>query len=327
MSKLEMSFTGFDTFELDKFLSVAPEDEARAEECPELPLVAVSQPGDLWRLGEHRVLCGDSTASDSVSRLLGAASGGVTPLLMVTDPPYGVEYDPTWRDGKGGFSTAPVKQRGTVQNDDRVDWRQAYELFPGDVLYVWHGGIAAGEFAASIFSAGFQIRAQIIWRKQQSVFGRGAYHWQHEPCWYAVRKGSPAHWRGDRKQSTIWDIPNLNPTGNRKEDRVGHGTQKPIECMKRPILNHTKRGEAVYDPFLGSGTTLIAADLTGRVCFGLELDPKYVDVIVQRWENQTGKAATLDGHRCTFEQAKQGRRMQAEDAIKEEVMEANALCG
>jgi DNA modification methylase len=275
--------------------------EAEGEdEAPEPSGQPISQPGDLWLCGSHRVLCGDSTSTEAVSRLLSPASGMLQPFLMVTDPPYGVEYDPTWRDGKGGFSTAAVKQRGKVQNDDRVDWREAYEAFPGDVAYVWHGGIAAAEFAVSLLSAGFQIRGQIIWRKQQAVFSRGAYHWQHEPCWYAVRKGKTAHWHGDRKQSTVWDVQSLNPTGNRDEERVGHGTQKPVELMRRPILNHTERGEAVYDPFLGSGTTLIAAELTQRICYGLELDPVYVDVIVRRWEKQSGKQATLEGDGRTF---------------------------
>jgi DNA modification methylase len=130
---------------------------------------------------------------------------------------------------------------------------------------------------------------------------RGAYHWQHEPCWYVVRKGKPAHWRGDRTQTTVWDVANLNPHGgNREEQQTGHGTQKPIEVMRRPILNHTERGDAVYDPFLGSGTTLIAAETTERICYGLEIDPQYCDVIVRRWQDFTGRQATLEGAGRTF---------------------------
>lgn len=212
----------------------------------------------------------------------------------------GWNMNPTWRDGKGGFCATITKQRGKVENDDRVDWGAAYKLFTGDVCYVWHGGISAAEFAVSILAAGFQIRGQIIWRKQQAVFSRGAYHWQHEPCWYGVRKGKSAHWAGDRKQSTVWDVQSLCCTGNRTEAVTGHGTQKPVELMRRPIMNHTEHGEAVYDPFLGSGTTLIAADMTERICYGIDIDPKYVDVIVQRWQNLTGKEATLDGSGQTF---------------------------
>jgi DNA modification methylase len=217
---------------------------------------------------------------------------------MVTDPPYGVEYDPAWRvavDGGGRHAL------GKVANDDRVDWTPAWSLFPGNVAYVWHAGIYAGEAGASLLAAAFEIRGQIIWRKQHFVMSRGAYHWQHEPCWYAVRKGKPAQWRGDRKQTTVWDVANLNPHGgNREEQQTGHGTQKPIEVMRRPILNHTERGDVVYDPFLGSGTTLIAAEATERVCYGLEIDPQYCDVIVRRWQDFTGRQATLEATGRTF---------------------------
>ena len=177
---------------------------------------------------------------------------------------------PPWRDDVGGFSDKPVLQRGTTTNDDRSDWQEAWMLFPGDVAYVWHASLHTAEVFSSLLGAGLEHRAQIIWRKQQALMSRGAYHWQHEPCWYAVRKGRPSHWQGDRTQSTVWDVQNLNPTGNRTEERLGHGAQKPVEIMRRPILNHTVEADAVYDPFLGSGTTLIAAEMTGRVCFGLE---------------------------------------------------------
>jgi DNA modification methylase len=214
---------------------------------------------------------------------------------MVTDPPYGVSYDPTWRDGKGGFSTAAVKMRGSIANDDQADWREAWSLFPGDVCYVWHGALHSSLVAQSLIDCGFNIRSQIIWAKQQGVFSRGDYHWQHEPCWYAVKKGRTGHWAGDRKQSTVWEIQSLNPTGNRDEERVGHGTQKPVECMRRPILNNSQRGDIVYDPFLGSGSTLIAAESEDRICYGMELDPAYCDMIVGRWEKITGKKAELYG--------------------------------
>jgi DNA modification methylase len=264
-----------------------PEPHEGEDDVVAVPDEPITKRGDLYRLGKHRLLCGDSTCATDVDKLL----DGAKPLLMVSDPPFGVNYDPTWRDGKGGFSTAPVLQRGKVDNDDRADWREAWALFPGDVCYVWHGALHAGLVADSLIAAGFQVRSQIIWRKQQGVLSRGDYHWQHEPCWYAVRKGRTGHWAGDRKQSTVWDIQSLNPTGNRVEEKVGHGTQKPVECMRRPILNNSLKGDIVYDPFLGSGTTLIAAESEGRVCFGLELDPAYCDVIVKRWEKITGQKA------------------------------------
>jgi DNA modification methylase len=283
-----LDLTGFDRLEIDQLLFGNPEEEPEAE-VPELPQAAVTRPGDLWFLGPHRVLCGDATSADEVGRLLGPA----TPLLMVTDPPYGIQYDPMWRERAG---LGRQRQTGTVANDDRVDWAPAYRLFPGDVAYVWHAGLHAGEVAAGLESVGLRIRSQIIWAKQNFALSRGDYHWQHEPAWYAVREGKRSNWSGDRTQSTLWQVPNLNPIGGlRDEDATGHGTQKPVELMRRPILNHTGRGDIVYDPFLGSGTTLIAAEVADRVCYGLDIDARYVDVIVTRWQKATGQQAVLEG--------------------------------
>jgi DNA modification methylase len=293
----DLNLTGFDEREIEDFLS-DPDLDDRANIIPDLPAHAITVPGDVWLCGEHRVLCGDSTVSEAVSR----ACGRTKPFLMATDPPYGVSYSPEWRvehDGGGRHAL------GKVANDDQVDWTSALKLFAGDVAYVWHAGVHAGEVAESLNSIGFQIRAQIIWSKQHFVFGRGNYHWGHEPCWYAVRKGKQSNWCGDRTQSTVWEVKNLNPHGgNRDEKQTGHATQKPVELMRRPILNHTKRGGAVYDPFLGSGTTLIAAEMTGRVCYGIEIDPRYCDVICQRFMDFSGTPATLEGDGRTFEQVK-----------------------
>ena len=218
--------------------------------------------------------------------------GGVTPLLMVSDPPYGVEYDPSWRNQAGAATT---RRTGKVLNDDRADWREAWALFPGDVAYVWHGALHAATVAESLEAAGFAIRVQIIWAKERLVLSRGDYHWQHEPMWYAVKKTGKGHWAGDRKQTTLWQI------SSRDQDaETVHGTQKPVECMRRPILNNSSPGQAVYEPFMGSGTTLIAAETTGRVCLGIELNPAYVDVAVERWQRFTGKAAVLDGSGESF---------------------------
>lgn len=150
------------------------------------------------------------------------------------------------------------------------------------------------------------------------------YGWQHEPCWYAVRKGLSAGWVGDRKQSTVWDVPNLNPTGHTDEERVGHSAQKPVELMRRPILNHTERGAAVYDPFLGSGSTLIACEIEGRRAFGLEIFPAYCDMIVRRWQKLAGRDATLESAGSTFQHSLEGRQLEAQDAIAEEVLEGPA---
>jgi DNA modification methylase len=296
----DLGLTGFDVHELDILLR-DPMEEERADEVPPLPEIATTRPDDLWICGEHRVLCGDATSKSAVTRLLGKRK----PFRTATDPPYGVSYDPMWREQAG---LGRQRQTGRVANDDQMDWTAAYKLFPGDVAYVWHAGVHAGEVAAGLTSVGFEIRAQIIWSKQHFAMSRGHYHWGHEPCWYAVRKGGRANWCGDRTQSTIWQVQNLNPMGgDRDEKATGHGTQKPVELMRRPIVNHTKRGDAIYDPFLGSGTTIMAAELTERFCCGIDIDPRYVDVAVIRWQEFTGQEATLDGDGRTFEQVKAER--------------------
>lgn len=203
---------------------------------------------------------------------------------MVTDPPYGVEYDPSWRNDAGVSKTA---RTGKVANDGRADWCEAWALFPGDVAYVWHAAIHATTVAESLIACGFDLRAQIVWSKTRFALGRGDYHWQHEPCWYGVRKGTKSHWQGARDQSTLWSIA---PAGA-EDTATPHGTQKPVETMCRPIVNNSARADAVYKPFSGSGTTLIAAETVGRICVAMELGPAYCNVIVQRWEAFTGKPA------------------------------------
>ena len=263
---------------------------ADADAVPEAPEVPVTRLGDLWLCGGHRVLCGDSTSEAAVARALGQE----TPFLMVTDPPYGVEYDPKWRDEAAEHIGHAKRSTGEVENDDQADWMEAYALFPGAVAYVWHASVGAAQFAINLAGAGFVIRRQIVWAKPRFAISQGHYHWQHEPCWYAVRKGQTAQWAGDRSQSTLWEI------SNKIEDHTEHSTQKPVECMARPIRNHGKQGDSVYDPFLGSGTSLIAAEGLGRRCVGLELAPKYVDVIVGRWQAFAGLEATLEATGQTF---------------------------
>ena len=292
--EFDLDLIGFSDEELDDLLGDldgGPEGAVDGEDdVPETPEDPVSQPGDLWILGNHRLLCGSSTVATDVERLLGT----VKPLLMVTDPPYGVEYDPSWRNQAGAAKT---KRTGKVLNDDRADWREAWALFPGDVAYVWHGALHATTVAESLIASGFTIRSQIIWAKDRLVLSRGDYHWQHEPCWYAVKKSGKGHWAGDRKQTTLWQIANKD-----QDAETVHGTQKPVECMRRPILNNSSPGQAVYEPFMGSGTTLIAAETTGRVCLGIELNPAYVDVAVERWQQLTGETATLEGDGRSFEE-------------------------
>jgi site-specific DNA-methyltransferase (adenine-specific) len=257
------------------------------EEAIDLPEEPTSKLGDVYILGNHRLMCGDSTNADHVTKLL----DGSNPILMVTDPPYGVNYEPDWREkvGKGARNT------GKVLNDDRYDWSEAYSLFSGDIAYVWHSSIYTHKFAESIEKCGFDLVNLIIWNKQHFVLSRGDYHGKHEPLWYAVRKGQKIrhNWQGKRDQTTVWDIDNNNYGAKTKEEQTGHGTQKPLECMLRPILNNSKEGESVYDPFGGSGTTLIACEKSKRNCYMMELSPAYVDVIIKRWENSTNQKAVL----------------------------------
>jgi DNA modification methylase len=241
------------------------------------------QLGDLFQCGNHRILCGDSTKAEDVARVL----MNDKPNLMVTDPPYGVEYDANWRNeslngavranGKKGGCGRSI---GKVENDDRCDWTEAFNLYQGDVAYVW---CAPGSLHCTVHDnlvkADLIPRNMIIWNKSHFAIGRGSYHQKHEPCWFAVRKGSKANWIGDRKQTTVWDIskPQKNDTG--------HSTQKPLECMMKPIQNH--ESEFVYEPFSGSGTTMIACEQLDRKCLAIELNPAYVAVTLERWSTLT----------------------------------------
>lgn len=293
----DLSLVGFGDDELADIFEEISDGLTNPDDAPAAPEVAVSETGDVWLLGSHRIRCGDSTDREHVDALLGADR----PNLMVTDPPYGVEYDPV-------NARATNVAHGAVENDDRCDWREAYALFPGEVAYVWHSGLHAGEVMLGLKASKFLPRAQIVWVKQRGVMSRGAYHWQHEPCLvaesidvpaedeeevlehglaaYAVRKGKTAKWRGGRKQSTVWFIEHF-------ANDTGHSTQKPVECMRRPMINNSKPGDLVYEPFSGSGTTIIAGEMSGRSVRAMEVKPAYVDVAVLRWQAFTGKDATL----------------------------------
>lgn len=270
--------------ELERVLQEGTHSGLTEDDHAVTPRATTIQRGDLFAVGEHRLLCGDATDATDVRRLVGEAA----PILLVTDPPYGVQYDPAWRNRRYPTQRTAI---GRVRHDDRVDWTTAYQLFGGDVAYVWHAGLFAGPVATSLEVAGFEIRSQIIWAKQHFALSRGDYHWQHEPCWYAVRRGRPSRWQGDRTQATLWSVPNLNPMGGTRDGDnavTGHSTQKPVRLFERAILNHTAPGDAVYDPFVGSGTALIAAEKTGRVGYVMDIDPLYVQVAIDRWEAYRG---------------------------------------
>ncbi len=311
---VDVSLLGFEPGRIAGLLHVAPAGLTDPDDAPDAPAAPTSARGDTWLVGRHRLACGDSTNPTDAERVL----SGAKPHLMVTDPPYGVKYEPAWRE-----KHRPTKDgaHGVVLNDDRADWREAWALFPGDVAYVWHAGSHSGAVANSLEACRFKIRAQIIWVKQRHVFGRGDYHFQHEPAFYAVqdgadeqwhfvpehevasytvRDGKPGHYEGGRKQSTVWHIEHM-------KSETGHGTQKPVEAMKRPIENNSQPGQSIYEPFSGSGTTIIAAEITGRKCFAIELNPLYVDVGVMRWQAFTGLEATLEGDGRTFAEIREAR--------------------
>jgi DNA modification methylase len=310
----DIGLTGLNDREIDTLLRDPAADE-KADQVPPLPDVPASRPGDLWLCGPHRVLCGDSTSPEAVTRLLGDRK----PILMVTDPPYGISLDSEWRDraglnGCGPAEASYMKRRTeghtntTISSDTRADWSEAFELVPSlQVAYVWHASLYTREVLDGLLRIGFLYPQQIIWNKGRVVLTRTHYWYQHEPCWYVRKKKAP--WFGKPgENSTIWDAPSPKfIMGGSKEEKYDHPTQKSLELMRRPILNHLRRGDMVYEPFLGSGTTLAAAELTERVCCGMELDPKYMDVICQRWSGMTSQQPTLDGDGRTFDEIRTER--------------------
>ncbi len=281
--KIDLDLTGFDAPSLEELLATKEESQVDAEpktdKAAELQVKWKTEKGQLWKLGEHRLLCGDSTNAKDVERVLGDDKADI----MVTDPPYGVNYDPSWRAEAG--ITLNENKLGKVQNDDIADWTPAWQLFDGDVCYVYHAGAKAGTVQQSLEDSGFNIRSQIIWSKDKMALSRGDYHWQHEPCWYGVRDGKKGNRTEDRTQTTVWQIAAREDSGH------GHGTQKPVECMARPIRNH--HCSTVYEPFSGSGTTIIACEQLDKKCRAIEIDPNYVAVALERYVDATGKEPVL----------------------------------
>lgn len=274
-SDFNLDLTGFEPPEIDDILSnihdkELSEDEFDVEE--ELKKPTVTRRGDIWQLGKHRVICGDSTKSESYDQLLGDKKAN----LVVTDLPYNVDVEET--AGKilndnmsdGDFYQFLLSMFTQVENHMETDAS----------VYVFHADTEGLNFRKAFKDAGFYLSGCCIWKKNSLVLGRSPYQWQHEPCLYGWKKGKH-QWFSDRKQTTIWEY-------DRPKSSKDHPTMKPIQLMAYPIQNSSMRGTVVLDPFLGSGSTLIAADQTGRVCYGIELDEKFVDVIVKRYIEVTG---------------------------------------
>ena len=282
----------------EKFEALTDEDEV-----PEV-VYPITRKGDVWILGNHRLMCGDSTMIDDVEKLI----AGNNPNLMVTDPPYGVKLDQSWRDKAMGDKSVGKGNSNIVENDDRADWYDAWVLFPGNIVYVWHASSFTDVVMDSLRRADFEVKQQIIWNKNILVMGRNYYHWKHEPCWYAIRKGKDHNWLGDRKQTTVWDgaIPNHIMSGS-KDDKTEHPTQKPLFVYEIPINNQTSPGDYLYEPFGGSGSCVIACEKNNRRSLTMELSEKYCDVIINRWQNYTGKKAVLEATNQTYEELKTER--------------------
>jgi DNA modification methylase len=294
----DLGLTGFGSDELAALFPQVAEGLTDEDAVPEVPAQPVTVEGDVWLLGRHRLMCGDSTSADAVSKLM----AGQKPNTMVTDPPYGVKLDQSWRDKALGSKAMGKGNAHLVENDDKADWTEVWALFEGNVAYVWHASSFTDVVMQSLRNVGLVPSQQIIWNKSVMVMGRSDYHFKHEPCWYAIRKGQTHNWKGDRKQTTIWDAaPPNHIMGGSKEEKTSHPTQKPAILYEKAYLNHTNPGEYVYEPFGGSGTSIVVCEKIGRQSLTMELDPKYCDVIIKRWQDFTGQQATLEATGETFE--------------------------
>ena len=309
-----LAATGYDPADVAALLRAAGLDERDPDAVPDPPADAevYVEPGQLWILGNHRILCGDATNAEDVARLL----EGATPTLLATDPPYGVQLDQTWRDAAGynalGRAEAPymrvdeaqgatlatrgARGRGpghrntTLSGDTRADWSAAFALVPSlQVGYIWYASSHTLEVLQGLLAIGFELSQQIIWDKGLFSMSRQWYHWAHEPCFVVRKPGAKVPFYGERNQATVWRAPSPKMImAGSTEAKQDHPAQKPAVLFETPIANHLLAGEAVYDPFCGSGTTLIAADRLGRRCYAMEVDPKYVQVAIERWRAFTG---------------------------------------
>ena len=290
----DLSLTGFEVGELAAFLTEPTAGLTDEDAVPEVPVQPVTVLGDVWLMGNHRLMCGDSTSIDAVETLC----DGQLVDMWLTDPPYNVAYE-----GK-------TKEALTIKNDKmgddafRVFLRDSYTaadavMKPGAVFYVWHADSEGYNFRGAAKDAGWTVRQCLIWKKQTMVMGRQDYHWKHEPCLYGWKDGAAHLWATDRKQTTILEFDRPSRNGE-------HPTMKPVELFAYQMLNNTKGNDRVLDSFGGSGTTAIAAEKHGRNALLMELDPKYCDVIVKRWQDFTGKTAVLESTGEPFPQATNG---------------------
>jgi DNA modification methylase len=292
----DITLTGFTSDEINSFLNpeVLMEGLTDQDSVPSIEQNIISKLNDVWLLGNHRLMCGDSTNPNNVDLLL----NNEKPNLMITDPPYGVNYEAGWRAKAKNVKATSRENNNSLKNDNQYDWHEAYSLFEGNIMYVWHASAFTDLVMEGIRKCDFEIKQQIIWNKNVHALSRSDYHWKHEPCWYAIRKNVNHSWNGSRKEMTVWDIKSIIF----EKEKTEHPTQKPVEIYLIPIENHTKFNDFIYDPFGGSGTLIIACEKTNRKALIMEIDPKFCDVIIKRWQNFTGKKAILESTQQTFEE-------------------------
>jgi DNA modification methylase len=295
LDEFDLDLTGFNLDEIDELLAEKTEGLTDDDAAPALPEFAFTEPGDLWILGNHRLLCGDSTSIHQVERLM----AGEKADLVFTDPPYNVDYE--------GYTEEKLKIQGDKMTPEQfqqflnsVFSSYIWALKPGGSMYVCHPSSWQREFQGALESSDFEVRCQIIWAKNTFAWGFGRYKFQHEPIFYCHRRGQSDPWYGDKSQSTLWQ--EKKPAANRL-----HPTMKPVELIERALANSSKSGDLVLDLFGGSGSTMIACEKMGRSSRLLELDPKYCDVIVNRWQDFTGKIAHLEDGR-TFRELETRRQ-------------------
>ena len=294
----ELEELGFDLeltgFSLDEIADLIPEEIPPGltdeDSCPGVQPDPITKLGDVWLLGKHRVMCGSSVSIDEVERL----TNGALVDMWLTDPPYNVAYEGKTKDA------LKIQNDSMADGDFRQFLRDAYVaadavMKPGAVFYIWHADSEGYNFRGAAFDAGWKVRQCLIWKKQTLVMGRQDYHWKHEPCLYGWKEGAGHLWAADRKQTTILEFDRPSRSGE-------HPTMKPVALFEYQLLNNTKGGDIVMDSFGGSGTTIIAAEKNGRIGYAMEIDPKYVDVIVRRWQEFTGKEATHEATGATFDE-------------------------
>jgi site-specific DNA-methyltransferase (adenine-specific) len=285
---------GFDPDELKRLMSENEVTQGLTDEdqAPEVEDNPVTKLGDMWVLGKHRLMCGDSTSIEALETL---CSGQLVDMWL-TDPPYNVAYEGKTKDA------LTIKNDSMGDSEFRQFLRDCYVaadavMKPGAVFYIWHADSEGYNFRGAANDAGWKVRQCLIWKKQTMVMGRQDYHWKHEPCLYGWKDGAGHLWASDRKQTTILEF-------DRPSRNSEHPTMKPVALFEYQMLNNTKGGDLVLDSFGGSGTTLIAAEKNGRTALLMELDPKYCDVIVKRWQDFTGKQAVLESSGQTFAELK-----------------------